>query len=269
MKGQFFLVSTVIIVGVLLGIYQSFQDYSSVDLSEPMAYSEAFVLKNIIDVSEKLGRSLQYKASCNDIAPFEEMKYYFESKASGSFFVDYNYTLSCANGLLRNAYYNVTVLSNRARYFAMFNAAPFDGYTIMGECDSVQYELQDVLDTKDAFRSNRIEKSCDNVPGGKFLWKKDNAYMAFKVSGVAVANFGVKAYTEQAGDPNDADTFSVESSANGKTYSACGGDKTGSGSWIVSASCSCPGCTDFYVRIKAKDTGSVPNVLRKVELAFS
>ena len=40
MKGQFFIVATVIIVGVLLGIYQSLQNYSSIDLSEPETYSE-------------------------------------------------------------------------------------------------------------------------------------------------------------------------------------------------------------------------------------
>ncbi len=269
MKGQFFLVATVVIVGVLLGIYQSFQDYSSIDLSEPMAYSEAFLLKNIVDVSEKLGRSLQYKVSCDYLEPFDELKYYFENKAGGSFSVDYNYTLGCANGLLRNAYFNVTVLSNRARYLAIFKAAPFDGYTITGECDSLQYGLQDVLSTRDAFKSGKVEKPCDNRPGGKFLWKKNNAYMAFKAEGTGVTSFDVKAYTAQAGDPGDTDVFSVESSADGRTYSACGGDKSGGGSWVISASCTCSGCTDIYVRIKAKNTGSVPNVLEKVELTFS
>ncbi len=268
MKGQFFIVATVIIVGVLLGIYQSLQNYSSVDLSEPETYSEAFTLKNIVDVSEQLGKSLQYKAQCGDTAPFDELKYFFESKASGPFSIDFNYTLGCtSNGLLKNAYYNVTLSSNRARYFASFKAASFDGLTLTGLCDSAEYGLINILGTKDAYKSHKIEKNCDNDPGNKFLWKKDSSYMAFKAAGVNANNVDVKAYTEQAGGP-DTDVFAIEISSNGHDYSQCGADATGSNTWFVARSCSCVGCTDIYARIKAKDTGAQPNILRKVELTI-
>ncbi|MBI4167500.1 MAG: hypothetical protein HY515_00945 [Candidatus Aenigmarchaeota archaeon] len=269
MKGQFFIVATVIIVGVLLGIYQSLQNYSAVDLSEPETYSEAFTLKNIVDVSEQLGRSLQYKAQCGDTEPFDELKYFFESKASGPFAIDFNYTLGCtSSNLLKNAYYNVTLSSNRARYFASFKAARFDGLTLIGLCDSAEYGLTDVLSTKDAYKSHKIEKSCDNQPSSRFLWKKDNSYMAFKAAGANANNVDVKAYTEQINGAADTDIFAIEISSNGHDYSQCGTDATGSNTWVVGRSCSCASCTDVYARIKAKDTGAQPNILRKVELTI-
>ncbi len=269
MKGQFFIISTVIIVGVLLGIYQNLQQYSLVDLSESETYSEGFVLKNIVDVSEELGRSLQYKASCADTTPFDELKYFFESKASGQFFVDYNFTLGCtSNGLLKNAYYNVTLSSNRATYFASFKASDFDGVVFMGSCDSATYSLNNVLSTKDAYRSNKITMKCSGS-NGKFLWNKNNAYMAFKVTGANANNVDVKAYTEQANGAADTDTFSIYISSDGNTYSQCGSDATGSGSWTISRPCACAGCTDVYVKVALKDKGSRPNILRKVELAIS
>ncbi|MBI3413409.1 MAG: hypothetical protein HY051_05015 [Candidatus Aenigmarchaeota archaeon] len=269
MKGQFFIVATVIIVGVLLGIYQSLQDYSTIDLSEAETYSEAFVLKNIVDVSEKFGKSLQYAAQCTDTEPFDELKYFFESTISGPFSVDFNYTLGCtSNNLLKNAYYNVTVSSSRAKYFASFKASGFDGLTISGKCDSAEYGLTDVLGKKDAYKSLKIEKRCDDQPASRFLWKKDNSYMAFKAAGVNANNVDVKAYTEQVNGVADTDTFSIEISSNGRDYSQCGTDAAGSNSWVVARSCSCAGCTDVYARIKAKDTGAQPNVLRKVELTI-
>lgn len=269
MKGQFFIIATVIIVGVLLGIYQSLQDYSTPDLSEPETYSEAFVLKNIIDVSERLGKSLQYRAQCGDTVPFDELKHFFESAASGRFSVDFNYTLGCtSNNLLKNAYYNVTLSSDRAKYFASFKAAGFDGLTITGACDSLQYGLADILSTGDAFKSHKITTSCDNDPGKKFLWNKNNAYMTFKAAGVNTNNVDVKAYTEQANGAPDADVFAIYISSDGKTYSQCGSDASGNNAWIVARPCSCPSCTDVYVQITAKDKGSQPNILRKVELTI-
>lgn len=271
MKGQFFIVATVVMVGVLLGIYQSLQEYSAVDLSEAETYSEAFVLKNIVDVSEKLGRSLQYKTQCGNTEPFDELKYFFENKASGPFSVDFNYTLGCTAGnLLKNVYYNVTLSSDRATYFASFKASAFDGYIISGTCDSSGYGLIDILSTDDAYKSHKIKTSCDNNPSSRFLWDKNNAYMAFKVAGANANNIDVKAYTEQATGIADTDIFTISKSSDGRTYSQCGTDKTGSGSWVVAASCSCsPPCTDFYVQITIKDKGSQPNILRKVELAIS
>lgn len=269
MKGQFFIISTVIIVGVLLGIYQNLQQYSLVDLSESETYSEGFVLKNIVDVSEELGRSLQYKASCADTTPFDELKYFFESKASGQFFVDYNFTLGCtSNGLLKNAYYNVTLSSNRATYFASFKAASFDGPTFTGSCDSTTYSLENVLSTKDAYKSNKITTKCSSGSNGKFLWNKNNAYMAFKVAGANANNVDVKAYTEQANGAADTDTFAIYISSDGHSYSQCGSDMSGSDSWTISRLCACAGCTDVYVKVTEKDKGSQPNILRKVELTI-
>lgn len=269
MKGQFFIVATVIMVGVLLGIYQSLQDYSALDLSEAETHSEAFVLKNIVDVSEKLGRTLQYKTPCGNTEPFDELKYFFESKASGQFAVNFNYTLGCTNGgLLRNAYYNVTLSSNRATYFASFKASDFDGYIISGTCDSSQYGLVDILGTEDAYKQHKITTGCDNDPGNRFLWNKNNAYMAFKAAGVNANSVDVKAYTEQANGVADTDTFAIAVSPDGHTYSQCGGDKTGSGTWVVAASCPCAGCADVYVKVTLKDKGSQPNILRKVELTI-
>ncbi len=267
MKGQFFIVAAVIIVGVLLGIYQSLQNYSSMDLSEPETYSEAFVLKNIVDVSERMGRYWQYNTDCGNTLPFEEMKHYFESTANGPFSIDYNYTLGCAaNGMLRNAYYNVTLSSDRATYFASFKAADFYGYTAMGTCNSAAYGYQNILGTQDVFRSHKIKQNCD-TPNSKFMWSKNGAFMVFEVKGADVNAVDVKAYTEQAGGP-DTDTFSVETSSDGEHFTACASGLTGSGSWTVEASCLCAGCTDVYVKVRADSVGSVSNVMKKVELAF-
>ncbi len=272
MKGQFFIISTVIIVGVLLGIYQSLQQYSLVDLSESETYSEGFVLKNIVDVSEKLGKSLQYRASCADTVPFDELKYFFENKASGQFFIDYNFTLGCtSSGLLKNAYYNVTLSSERATYFASFKASGFDGLTLTGVCDSSQYGLADMLSTRDAYKSHKIKTSCDSDPGSKFLWDKNDAYMAFKAAGVNANNADVKAYTEQVNGAADTDTFAISISSDGHSYSQCGTDATnapGSNDWVIGRSCPCAGCTDVYVKVTAKNKGSQPNILRKVELTI-
>ncbi|MBI4177176.1 MAG: hypothetical protein HY516_02315 [Candidatus Aenigmarchaeota archaeon] len=268
MKGQFFIVATVVIVGVLLGIYQSLQNYSTLDLSEPQTYSEAFVLKNIVDVSENLGKSLQYKSQCGDTTQFDELKYFFESRASGPFSIDFNYTLGCtSNNLLRNAYYNVTLSSSRAKYFASFKASSFDGYTIMGSCDSAFYGFADILSTDDAYKQHKITTGCDSNPGAKFLWNKNGAYMAFRAAGVNANSVDVKAYTEQAGGA-DTDTISVHISPDGKTYSQCGTDATGSESWVINRLCACAGCTDVYVKVTLKNKGSQPNILRKVELTI-
>ncbi|MFH0889528.1 MAG: hypothetical protein V1836_00080 [Candidatus Aenigmatarchaeota archaeon] len=267
MKGQFFIVAAVIIVGVLLGIYQSLQNYSSMDLSEPETYSEAFVLKNIVDVSEEMGRYWQYNTGCGNTQPFEEMKYFFENKANGPFSIDYNYTLGCTStNLLRNAYYNVTLSSNRATYFASFKAAQFDGKTVLGTCNSVSHDYQNILGTADAYKSKKIKQNCDN-PKSKFLWSKDDSFMVFKVANADTNNVAVSAYTEQASG-SDSDTFSIYTSSDGNVYSQCASGLTGSGSWVVSASCSCIGCMDVYVKIKADSVGSVPNIMRKIELAF-
>lgn len=96
-KAQFFIISMVVIVAILIGIQNLFASYYHIDLSSPYSHQEDFWFQ---DIKEQVKRTIKER-SCPELASdFIEMKMVTESYLAkkGVEFVLENTTLICNGG---------------------------------------------------------------------------------------------------------------------------------------------------------------------------
>ncbi len=275
MRGQFFIVSAVVIVAVLFTIYQSLQSYAEVDLSEPQRFSEYFAAKNIMDVSQKLAEDIQNKKTCSQAEEYlAGLKQSVENgRFPGRYSVDLGYTRVCEpdspGGMLRKVNFNLKLSSENIAIQKSFSTP--SGYILNGDCDYNQWGVTGAVETGQVFDSNKLQHVCSGGPPGKFAWSKPDAYMAIKDSAANLFNKNVvvKAYTYQKNFRRDTDTFQIMSSNDGAAWSDCG-TVTGADKefWTVEAACSGFTGYDLYVKIIGVNLGSVDNYMKRIELLY-
>ncbi len=275
MRGQFFIISAVIIVAVLFTIYQSLQSYSEVDLSEPQRFSEYFATKSIVDVSESLAEDIQNKKTCSQAEEYlANLKQSVENgHFPGRYFVDLNYAKVCEPdspaGMLRKVSFNIKLSSENMVIQKSFSTP--NGYIVNGDCDYKQWNVMGAIETGQVFDSNKLQYVCSNGPPGKFAWSKPDTYMTLKDVAVNLANkkVTVKAFTYQRRFTRDTDTFKVQISSDGALWSDCG-TVTGSNmeKWVVQVDCNGFTGYDLYVKIIGVSLGSIENYFKRIELLY-
>ncbi|MFH1105609.1 MAG: hypothetical protein V1731_00135 [Candidatus Aenigmatarchaeota archaeon] len=275
MRGQFFIISAVIIVAMLFAIYQSLQSYAEVDLSEPQRFSEYFTMKNIVDVSKKLAEELQSKKTCSQAEEYlENLKQSVENgHFPGRYSVDLEYAKICEpdspSGMLRKVNFNIKLSSENIVIQKSF-VAP-GGYILNGDCDYKQWGVTGAIETGQVFDSSKLQYVCSNGPPGKFAWSKPDTYITIKDAAADLINMpvSVKAFTYQRRFTRDTDTFKVQISSDGASWSDCG-TVTGINreSWVVEAACASFTGYDLYVKIIGVDLGSIENYMKRIEILY-
>ncbi len=281
MRGQFFIISAVIIVAVLFTIYQSLQSYAQVDLSEPQRFSEYFATKNIVDVSQKLAEDIQNKKTCSQAEEYlANLKQSVENgRFPGRYSVDLDYTKICEPdspaGMLRRISFSIKLSSENMVIQKSFSTP--GGYILNGDCDYKpwwfwwQPSVTGAIETGQVFDSNRIQRTCTNIHSEQFAWSRAGTYMAVKDSAANLnsKNVVVRAYTYQRGSGRDTDTFQIMSSNDGTAWSDCG-TVTGVNkeNWIVEATCAAFTGYDLYIKIIGVNLGNVENYMKRIEMLY-